>query len=115
LEPQAQFKYTQSISIPRGEILHSLQVVDNLIVVHNLDDKSSNYYDVKLAEYAQPICVDNIDVDTQYASENYHSDILFNEEKLEDEGGDGQKEGEQAKQSKEYFEVNFQFNYGGDE
>jgi len=41
-----------------------MQVSDNLIVVHNIDEKSTNYYDIKLAEYSQPVCVDNLDVDT---------------------------------------------------
>tara|TARA_B110000285_G_C15071700_1_gene588342 strand:+ start:256 stop:426 length:171 start_codon:yes stop_codon:yes gene_type:complete len=56
-------------------------VVDNLIVIHNVDEKSSNFYDIKLAEYAQPICVDNLDIDTSYANEFYHSDLIFPEEK----------------------------------
>jgi|TARA_B110001450_G_C17283952_1_gene344646 hypothetical protein len=56
-------------------------VVDNLIVIHNVDEKSTNFYDIKLAEYAQPICVDNLDIDTTYASEHYHSDLIFPEEK----------------------------------
>jgi hypothetical protein len=34
-----------------------------------------------LAEYAQPICVDNLDIDTTYANEHYHSDLIFPEEK----------------------------------
>lgn len=56
-----------------------MQVVDNLVVVHNIDQKSSNCYDIKLAEYAQPICVDNLEIDSSY-SDSYHSDAIFNEE-----------------------------------
>lgn len=41
-----------------------MQVIDNLIVVHNIDQKSTNIYDIKLAEYNLPICQDNLDVDT---------------------------------------------------
>jgi len=41
-----------------------MQIVDNLIVVHNMDEKSTNIYDIKLAEYALPVCVNNLDVDT---------------------------------------------------
>ena len=114
-----------------------MQVADNLIVVHNVDQKSTNLYDIKLAEYAQPVCVDNLDVDTQYATENYHSDLIFKEEQLT-AGQDGQEANidiendndkfkgpnsaaqgdqmeDQSKQSKEYLEVNFQFNYTGDD
>lgn len=52
LDPNVTFKYNQSISIPRGDVLHQIQVVDNLIVVHNMDQKSTNMYDIKLAEYS---------------------------------------------------------------
>lgn len=51
LDPNNSFKYSQSISISKGDSLYQMQVVDNLIVVHNLDQKSTNLYDVKLAEY----------------------------------------------------------------
>lgn len=78
LDPNQNFKYQQSIRI-NGADLYAMQVIDNLIVVHNIDQKSSNCYDIKLAEYSQPICVDNLEIDTSY-SESYHSDIIFNEE-----------------------------------
>lgn len=100
-----------------------------------MDQKSTNMYDIKLAEYAQPICVDNLDIDTQYSAEHYHTDQLFNEElkALSDGGAGAESENdndkfrspgdalggrqavEPAKQSKEYVEVNFQFNYSGDD
>jgi len=108
-------------------------VVDNLIVVHNIDQKSTNFYDIKLAEYNQPICVDNLDVDSQYSIEHYHSDNLFPEETANAEGTEGDQDndndkfkgpgeadtgnnaGDQVKQSKDYLEVNFQFNYTGED
>lgn len=62
-------------------MLHQIQVVDNLIVVHNMDEKSTNLYDIKLAEYALPVLVDNLDVDTQYYVDTYHTDAIFDEEK----------------------------------
>lgn len=64
LDPQMTFKYSQSIQIQKGDAVHQMQVADNLIVVHNIEQKSTNFYDIKLAEYAQPVCVDNLDVDT---------------------------------------------------
>ena len=45
--------------------------------MHNLDQKSTNAYDIKQAEYNLPVCVDNLDIDTSYASEYYHSDLIF--------------------------------------
>ena len=77
-----------------------MQIVDNLLVVHNIDQKSTNLYDIKLAEYSVPICVENLDVDTQYYVDKYHSDQLFKEEQ--------DKETQQQKTAeKEYFEINF--------
>lgn len=66
LDPGMTFKYSQSILLNR-EHIYQIQIVDNLIVIHNMEEKSTNMYDVKLAEYAQPVCVDNLDVDTQHA------------------------------------------------
>lgn len=82
LDPQMTFKYSQSIVLPKGDITFQMQVVDNLIVVHNFADKSSHMYDIKLAEYTIPICVDNLDIDTSFYAENYHSDTLFEEENV---------------------------------
>jgi len=97
-----------------------MQVIDNLIVVHNFNEKSTNMYDIKLAEYTIPICVDNLDVDTQYFLNKYHSDILFKEEenselKSDATGGESFKspsdlahgKEDKIKESKEYFEINF--------
>ena len=84
-------------------------------------------YDIKLAEYAQPICVNNLEVDTQYFQEHYHSDVLFSEEKkpvVENQGSNESEQfkspsdianGEKIEETKEYVEVNFQFNYTGAE
>lgn len=64
LDPNHCFKYQNSISLPKGDVLYSIQVVDNMIVIHNLDQKSTSLYDIKLAEYYHPVCVDNLDIDT---------------------------------------------------
>ncbi len=85
LDPLNSVKYAQSIQVAKGEILSQVQIVDNLIVVHNIDDKSTNLYDIKLAEYNLPVCIDNLDIDTQYSQESYHSDKLFQEEKNENQ------------------------------
>jgi len=37
LDPNSSFKYSQSISISKGEVLHQIQIIDNLILVHNFD------------------------------------------------------------------------------
>jgi hypothetical protein len=48
--------------------------------VHNIYEKSTNFYDIKLAEYHLPVCMDNLDVETKFSEEYYHSDLIFNEE-----------------------------------
>jgi hypothetical protein len=48
--------------------------------VHNIDQKSTNFYDIKLAEYNQPVCVDNLDVETKWSQDSYHSEQIFAEE-----------------------------------
>ena len=100
-----------------------MQVVDNLLVVHNIDQKSTNFYDVKLAEYNQPVCAENLDVDISYSLENYHSDKIFPEETEKSSVDDtfdvdGETEklvSDQAKQSKDYVEVDFKFNFTGED
>ena len=57
-----------------------MQIVDNLLVVHNIDQKSSLIYDIKLAEYSLPICVENLDLETQFIEDKYHSDLFLKEE-----------------------------------
>lgn len=49
LDPSMTFKYSMSIQITKD--VHQIQIIDNLIVVHNIEQKSTNFYDVKLAEY----------------------------------------------------------------
>ena len=101
-------------------------------MLHNLDEKSTNLYDIKLAEYSQPVCVDNLDVDTQFANE-YHSDLIFAEEKKQldvddtmvandneqysspNDAAAGKGQGGQIQESKEYVEINFKFNYDGED
>ena len=126
LDPSMTFKYSMSIQITKD--VHQIQIIDNLIVVHNIEQKSTNFYDVKLAEYNQPCCVDNLDVETKFCEDYYHSDQIFNEELATgDDDGDikndtflsptdvSEGRQEQPKQSKDYLEVNFQFNYTGED
>lgn len=124
LEPSLNMKYNLSIQLQKGDVLHQMQVVDNLLVVHNIDQKSTNFYDVKLAEYNQPICAENLDVDTSYSLEYYHSDQIFPEETAKsnvddtlnvDETESEKLVSDQAVQSKEYLEVDFKFNFTGED
>jgi hypothetical protein len=44
-----------------------LQVIDNLLVVHNINQKSSQMYDFKIQDYTSPLTRDNLDCNMQYA------------------------------------------------
>lgn len=119
LDPNMTFKYSQSIQIQRGSCVHQLQIFDNLLAVHNFDQKSTNLYDIKLAEYNLPVCADNLDIDISYLEDTYHSDKIFSEEHLDDddkgESAEGTAfkspseaiQGKTIKQNKEFIEINF--------
>ena len=78
LDPNTQYRYQSQISFPLGNQLR-LQVIDNLLVVHNLDTKSTNLYDFKIVDYHIPLLKPNLTVDTSL-SENYISDLFLPEE-----------------------------------
>jgi hypothetical protein len=79
-----------------------------------------------LAEYAQPICVDNLDVNIEFAQSSFFSDQIFTEE-IKVLGSDAEDANDSlrdismrigndpAKQSKEFLDINFKFNYTGDD
>lgn len=37
LDPNMSFKYSNSISLPKGDVLYQMQLVDNMIAIHNID------------------------------------------------------------------------------
>ena len=56
-------------------------MIDNTLVVHNLDDKSSQVYDFKIANYASPLIGSNLEVDSSFVLQGaYVSDLIFPEE-----------------------------------
>ena len=58
-----------------------MQIIDNTLVVHNLDDKSSQIYDFKIADYASSLLVPNLEVDSSFVMKGaYYSDLIFPEE-----------------------------------
>ena len=63
-----------------------MQVIDNLLVVHNMERKSSQLYDLKLADYNTPILSNDSSypVSTRFARMEplvYMSDLLLAEER----------------------------------
>lgn len=58
-----------------------MQIIDNALVVHNMDEKSSQIYDFKIADYASPLINSNLEVDSSFAMKGaYVSDLIFPEE-----------------------------------
>lgn len=58
-----------------------MQIIDNMLVVHNLDDKSSQIYDFKIADYASPLIAANLETDGSFVLKGaYLSDLIFPEE-----------------------------------
>ena len=56
-----------------------MQVIDNLLVIHNLDSRSSQVYDFKIVDYNIPLLKPNLRVDLS-SSERFLSDLFLPEE-----------------------------------
>lgn len=56
-----------------------MQIIDNLLVVHNLDSKSSQIYDFKIVDYATPLLKAGLQVDSSTLGK-YVSDMFLPEE-----------------------------------
>ena len=63
------------------QTLIRMQIIDNALIVHNLDDKSSQMYDIKIADYASPLIASNLEIDSSFVMKGaYFSDLIFPEE-----------------------------------
>lgn len=51
-----------------------------MIALHNLDEKTSQLYDLKIAEYAQPLLKPNLEVSQSHAMNGYLSELFLSEE-----------------------------------
>ena len=60
-----------------------MQLVDSMLVLHNIDDKSSQVYDIKLSDYQSPLIQENLDLDTAPAKKGfYYCDMIYEDERL---------------------------------
>ena len=57
-----------------------MQIIDGMVLVHNLDSKTSLAYDLKLIEYNQPILPENLQVDHSYVNSKFLLDKFLAEE-----------------------------------
>ena len=78
LDPSQQYRYQQQVRF-RPNSLIRMQVVDNLVLVHNLDDKHSQMYDFKVVDYSAPLLKANLQV--QPVMDQFCSDMYLAEEK----------------------------------
>eukprot|EP00347_Sterkiella_histriomuscorum_P007368 403349210 len=57
---------------------------DSLLVLHNIDDKSSQVYDMKLNDYHVPLLNDNLEVNTRPARKGFYlTDMIYAEERMQ--------------------------------
>ncbi len=61
LEPNQVYRYQKQIRFPPGSLIR-LQVCDSLILIHNLDEKSTQLYDLKITDYTVPLLKPNVQV-----------------------------------------------------
>ena len=80
LDPSLIYRFQGQVTFP-AQTLIRMQIIDNMLVVHNLDDKSSQIYDFKIADYASPLISANLETDSSFVLKGaYLSDLIFPEE-----------------------------------
>ena len=82
LDPSNAYRYQQQISFAPGCLIR-LQICDSMIALHNIDEKCSQLYDLKIADYALPLLRPNLEVDQRHVSSKFLSDAIFAEEFLQ--------------------------------
>lgn len=65
LDPQLIYRFQGQVMFTPQTLIR-MQIIDNMLVVHNLDDKSSQVYDFKIADYASPLIGPNLEVDSSF-------------------------------------------------
>ena len=77
LDPSFVFKTQMLIEVIPNS-LSQMQVVDSLLVIHNLDDKSSQAYDLRLPDYHIGILDENLEVNKRPAQKGFYiSDMIY--------------------------------------
>ena len=80
LDPSLIYRFQGQVTFAPLSLVR-IQIIDNTLVVHNLDEKSSQIYDFKIADYASPLTSSNLDVDLTFIGKGaYMSDLIFPEE-----------------------------------
>lgn len=80
LDPSLIYRFQGQVTFQPQSLIR-MQIVDNALIVHNLDEKSSQLYDFKIADYASPLMNANLEVDSSFIGRAaYMSDLIFPEE-----------------------------------
>ena len=80
LDPSLIYRFQGQVAF-QPQTLIRMQIIDNALIVHNLDEKQSQMYDFKIADYASPLLEANLEVDSTFAMKNaFFSDLIFPEE-----------------------------------
>ena len=80
LDPSLVYRFQGQVTYAPGSLIR-MQIIDNALCVHNLDEKASQLYDFKIADYASPLLNNNLCVDSSFVAKGaYVSDLIFPEE-----------------------------------
>lgn len=100
-----------------------MQIIDNLIVIHDIDNHSSQAFDLRLQDaYTMPLLRPNLQTDlTPLLQNKFASDLFLAEEVGEEEEESEERvlklkksKGEESEKTKEYVDFGFKMDIGED-
>ena len=87
LEPSEIQVFEKQISFPVGNEIR-MQMLDGMLVLHNLDEKTTQVYDLKLTDYEESILIPNLQTNHQFTKTKFLSDLFLAEEVPKENEGD---------------------------
>jgi len=89
-----------------------MQVIDNMILLHNHDEQVTQVHDIRLTDYQAPLLKQNCQIDVSLLPQKiYISDQILPEELDDENQEDRIQKDDTMLLSKEYIEFNFQLKY----
>ncbi len=83
LDPTEIFNFEKQISFPVGNDIR-MQVQDGLVVLHNLDEKTTQIFDLKLVDYTESLLIPNLQTNHEFLKTKFLSDLFLAEEMPKD-------------------------------
>lgn len=130
MDPTQIFKYQPGISFSLNTLVQ-MQIIDNLLVVHNMDEQKTLLYDMKLTDFQVPLTGSDNHTTVDYskiAQDLFASDLIFPEDftEAEEQHNAGVKSGQlqqistagdlgEGQQAKEFVQFKFKVEYTSDE